>query len=153
MSNSSTLKNPKQTLKDLFNSLSTQDVDENILPVNPVNSVNSVDKSTIIRQKNTTSPKKTNWKRVIISFIIVTIIVTSIIVVNTKSNLLSKYDNISNFSNKDQYEDPNKDNYDIHYLVEQMIYKEFSPSDKKKYLNLPMALKEQLIIDYLIDKI
>jgi hypothetical protein len=133
--------------------LSTQDVDENILPVNPVNSVNSVDKSTIIRQKNTTSPKKTNWKRVIISFIIVTIIVTSIIVVNTKSNLLSKYDNISNFSNKDQYEDPNKDNYDIHYLVEQMIYKEFSPSDKKKYLNLPMALKEQLIIDYLIDKI
>ena len=153
MSNSSTLKNPKQTLKDLFNSLSTQDVDENILPVNPVNSVNSVDKSTIIRQKNTTSPKKANWKRVIISFIIVTIIVTSIIVVNTKSNLLSKYDNISNFSNKDQYEDPNKDNYDIHYLVEQMIYKEFSPSDKKKYLNLPMALKEQLIIDYLIDKI
>jgi hypothetical protein len=153
MSNSSTLKNPKQTLKDLFNSLSTQDVDENILPVNPVNSVNSVDKSTIIRQKNTTSPKKTNWKLVIISFIIVTIIVTGIIVVNTKSNLLSKYDNISNFSNKDQYEDPNKDNYDIHYLVEQMIYKEFSPSDKKKYLNLPMALKEQLIIDYLIDKI
>jgi len=150
MSNSSTLKNPKQTLKDLFNSLSTQDVDENILPVNPVN---SVDKSTIIRQKNTTSPKKTNWNLVIISFIIVTIIVTGIIVVNTKSNLLSKYDNISNFSNKDQYEDPNKDNYDIHYLVEQMIYKEFSPSDKKKYLNLPMALKEQLIIDYLIDKI
>jgi hypothetical protein len=150
MSNSSTLKNPKQTLKDLFNSFSTQDVDENILPVNPVN---SVDKSTIIRQKNTTSPKKTNWKLVIISFIIVTIIVTGIIVVNTKSNLLSKYDNISNFSNKDQYEDPNKDNYDIHYLVEQMIYKEFSPSDKKKYLNLPMALKEQLIIDYLIDKI
>ena len=153
MSNSSTLKNPKQTLKDLFNSLSTQDVDENILPVNPVNPVNSFDKSTIIRQKNTTSPKKTNWKLVIISFIIVTIIVTGIIVVNTKSNLLSKYDNISNFSNKDQYEDPNKDNYDIHYLVEQMIYKEFSPSDKKKYLNLPMALKEQLIIDYLIDKI
>ena len=153
MSNSSTLKNPTQTLKDLYTSLSTQDVDEIILPVNPGNPVNSVDKSTIIRQKNTTSPKKTNWKLVIISFIIVTFIVTFIIVVNTKSNLLSKYDNISNFSNKDQYEDPNKDNYDIHYLVEQMIYKEFSPSDKKKYLNLPMALKEQLIIDYLIDKI
>lgn len=150
MSNSSTLKNPKQTLKDLFNRFSAQNVDENILPVNPVN---SVDKSTLIRQKNITPPKKYNWTLVIISFIAVAAIVTVIIVFNTKSNLLSKYDNISNFSNKDQYEDPNKDNYDIHYLVEQMIYKEFSPSDKKKYLNLPMALKEQLIVDYLIDKI
>ncbi len=72
------------------------------------------------------------------------------------SVILAKYENIakqSDFSNKDQYIDPNVDNYDIHYLVEQMIYKEFSPSDKKKYLNLPEALNDKLIIDYLIAKI
>jgi hypothetical protein len=74
---------------------------------------------------------------------------------NTCSILLAKYDNLakSNFSNKDEYTDPNVDNYDIHYLVEQMIYKEFSPTDKKKYLNLPQIFKEKLISDYLIQNI
>lgn len=69
------------------------------------------------------------------------------------SSLISKYENKSNFTNKDQYEDPIVDDYNIHYLVEQMIYKEFSPKDKKKYLTLPQTLKEQLMIDYLIEKI
>lgn len=80
---------------------------------------------------------------------------------NSCSIILAKYDNManadklsqSNFSNKDQYVDPNIDNYDIHYLVEQMIYKEFSPVDKKKYLNLPQVFKEKVITDYLIEKI
>lgn len=73
----------------------------------------------------------------------------SIILAKYDDNSLSK----SNFSNKDQYIDPNIDNYDIHYLVEQMIYKEFTPKDKKKYLNLPQVLKEKVISDYLIEKI
>jgi hypothetical protein len=75
----------------------------------------------------------------------------------SSSTFISKYDNFnnSNFTNKDQYEDPNggPNDYDIHYLVEQMIYKEFSPTDKKKYLDLPKVVKEQYIQDYLIQKI
>jgi hypothetical protein len=70
------------------------------------------------------------------------------------SSLINKYSNIlSNFSNKDQVEFKSDNDYDIHYLVEQMIYKEFSPTDKKKYLNLPQALKDSIISDYLISKI
>lgn len=71
------------------------------------------------------------------------------------SIILAKYDDMSksSFSNKDQYIDPNVDNYDIHYLVEQMIYKEFNQIDKKKYLNLPQVFKEKVIIDYLIENI
>jgi hypothetical protein len=87
--------------------------------------------------------------------IIIAVIVIFIIVFFTirPSSLISKYENKSNFSNKDQFEEPTKNDYDIHYLVEQMIYKEFTPTDKKKYLNLPQTLKEQLMFDYLIDKI
>jgi hypothetical protein len=72
-----------------------------------------------------------------------------------QETLVSKYDNISksNFTNKDQVEFFNSSDYDIHYLVEQMIYKEFSPKDKKKYLNLPEALKDSLLKEYLIQKI
>ncbi len=70
------------------------------------------------------------------------------------ATLLANYEKeASQFTNKDQYVDPNVDNYDIHYLVEQMIYKEFSPTDKKKYLNLPEVLKEKFLTDYLIQKI
>ncbi len=75
---------------------------------------------------------------------------------NSFSNkLINKYDNISKsqFSNKDQVDFSNENDYDIHYLVEQMIYKEFSPSDKKKYLNLPEALKDSFLKEYLIEKI
>jgi hypothetical protein len=87
--------------------------------------------------------------------IIIAVIVIFIIVFFTirSSSLISKYENKSNFSNKDQFEEPIRNDYDIHYLVEQMIYKEFTPKDKKKYLNLPQTLKEQLMFDYLIDKI
>ncbi len=72
-----------------------------------------------------------------------------------QETLVSKYDNISksNFTNKDQVEFSNSSDYDIHYLVEQMIYKEFSLKDKKKYLNLPEALKDSLLKEYLIQKI
>jgi hypothetical protein len=71
------------------------------------------------------------------------------------SIILAKYDDMakSSFSNKDQYTDPNVDNYDIHYLVEQMIYKEFNSIDKKKYLNLPQVFKDKVIVDYLIKNI
>lgn len=70
-----------------------------------------------------------------------------------QETLVCKYDNISNFTNKDQIDFINNNDYDIHYLVEQMIYKEFSPKDKKKYLNLPEALKDSLLKEYLIQKI
>jgi hypothetical protein len=74
----------------------------------------------------------------------------------TSSTLINKYSNLQNkisqFTNKDQIEFENN-NYDIHYLVEQMIYKEFTPSDQKKYLNLSNSLKDSLLIDYLITKI
>lgn len=72
-----------------------------------------------------------------------------------KESLVCKYDNISksNFTNKDQIDFINNNDYDIQYLVEQMIYKEFSPKDKKKYLNLPEALKDSLLKEYLIQKI
>ncbi len=75
--------------------------------------------------------------------------------ITIQETLVSKYDNISksNFTNKDQIEFSNSSDYDIHYLVEQMIYKEFSPKDKKKYLNLPEALKDSLLKEYLIQKI
>lgn len=96
---------------------------------------------------------------IIIILCIILIIVLIVIIVKyfTSSNeLIKKYSDlsnkISNFTNKDQIEFETN-NYDIHYLVEQMIYKEFSPSDKKKYLNLPDALKDNLILDYLITKI
>jgi hypothetical protein len=87
--------------------------------------------------------------------VVIAVIVIFLIVFFTtgSSTLISKYENKSNFSNKDQFEDPKTNDYDIHYLVEQMIYKEFTPKDKKKYLNLPQTLKEQLMFDYLIDKI
>jgi len=71
---------------------------------------------------------------------------------NMQNNIQNNIQNISQFTNKDQIE-YESNNYDINYLVEQMIYKEFSPSDKKKYLNLPNALKDSLISEYLITKI
>lgn len=94
----------------------------------------------------------------IITWIVGILLILSVVLITyfsyTNNNkLLSDYENKSksNFSNKDQFTESN--DYDINYLVEQMIYKEFSPSDKKKYLNLPQILKEQLMIDYLIQKI
>jgi hypothetical protein len=90
-------------------------------------------------------------------FIAVLIIIVSSVSNFSSSTFISKYENFnnSNFTNKDQYEDPNggPNDYDIHYLVEQMIYKEFSPTDKKKYLDLPKVVKEQYMQDYLIQKI
>ena len=88
------------------------------------------------------------------SILFALIVIFIIVYFTTRTSpLISKYENKSNFSNKDQFEDPTTNDYDIHYLVEQMIYKEFTPADKKKYLNLPQTLKENLMFDYLIDKI
>jgi len=97
---------------------------------------------------------------IIIIILCIVLIITLIVIIvkyfSSSNELIKKYSNlsnkISNFTNKDQIEFETN-NYDIHYLVEQMIYKEFSPSDKKKYLNLPDALKDNLILDYLITKI
>lgn len=76
--------------------------------------------------------------------------------ISITSNLISKYDSISkssSFLNKDQVDFDSELNFDKGYLLEQMIYKEFTPEDKKKYLNLPNILKEQLQIDFLINQI
>lgn len=88
-------------------------------------------------------------------FYMVINLITNNIGSSTCSLILAKYEDMSKseFSNKDQLEILDDNNYDIHYLVEQMIYNEFSPIEKKKYLNLPDALKDKLIIDYLIEKI
>jgi hypothetical protein len=109
----------------------------------------------IITQITTPTKKGLSKNQKIGLAIIIAVIVIFIIVFFTirSSSLISKYENKSNFSNKDQFEEPITNDYDIHYLVEQMIYKEFTPTDKKKYLNLPQTLKEQLMFDYLIDKI
>lgn len=105
---------------------------------------------------NKIKPKMKFKKRhyvAIIFIILVIILIIVFLLLPKSSNLISKYENKSNFTNKDQFEDPISNDYDIHYLVEQMVYNEFTPTDKKKYLNLPQALKEQLLIDYLIQKI
>lgn len=106
--------------------------------------------------------KKINYCKILLGFTILIIILLLSYVIYLLynnmylgSSLINKYSNIlqSNFSNKDQVEFKNENDYDIHYLVEQMIYKEFSPTDKKKYLNLPQALKDSILSDYLITKI
>lgn len=116
--------------------------------------------SVIIKKEETLTVEKPIKKKsrrlrlgVIVVFSILIIAVIIYFLWPKSSTLISKYENKSNFTNKDQYEDPMVNDYDIHYLVEQMIYKEFSPKDKKKYLTLPQTLKEQLMIDYLIEKI
>ena len=136
--------------------------------IEPVASyVNSADiDKTIITPQSTVTPKvvtvttekpikkksrKLRWYIVVVVIFLLGLIIY--LVWPKSSPLISKYENKSNFTNKDQYEDPIVNDYDIHYLVEQMIYKEFSPKDKKKYLTLPQTLKEQLMIDYLIEKI
>lgn len=92
---------------------------------------------------------------VLIAALVYILIFTDWIPMSFSNKLIKKYENKakSQFTNKDQVEFDNENDYDIHYLVEQMIYKEFSPKDKKKYLNLPEALKNSLLIDYLIEKI
>lgn len=107
--------------------------------------------SPIIVQKKPKTRKRFYIVGGLIALCIISIILY--FTLSQSSSLISKYENKSSFSNKDQYEDPNTNDYDIHYLVEQMIYKEFTPKDKKKYLNLPQTLKEQLMYDYLIEKI
>ncbi len=86
---------------------------------------------------------------VLVIILIITIIYFSI---PKSESLLDSYIK-SNFTNKDFVDFELKNDYDIHYLVEQMIYKEFSPTDKKKYLNLPESLKDSYIKEYLIRKI
>lgn len=122
----------------------------------------SVTPNTIIMEKPITptlQPVKKRFSRnqiigFSITFAFALLAIFIIVLFSTRSSpLISKYENKSNFSNKDQFEDPTTNDYDIHYLVEQMIYKEFTPADKKKYLNLPQTLKENLMFDYLIDKI
>jgi len=124
-----------------------------IIPQTPV--ITEPITTTIITPITTPTKKGLSKNQKIGLAIIIAVIVIFIIVFFTihPSSLISKYENKSNFSNKDQFEEPTKNDYDIHYLVEQMIYKEFTPTDKKKYLNLPQTLKEQLMFDYLIDKI
>lgn len=105
---------------------------------------------------STERPIKKKSRRLRVIILVVAILFMALIIYLAwpkTSSLISKYENKSNFTNKDQYENPIVDDYNIHYLVEQMIYKEFSPKDKKKYLTLPQTLKEQLMIDYLIEKI
>jgi hypothetical protein len=96
-----------------------------------------------------------NYNPLKILIIIVVIIILIHVLYSSYNNndkLLESYTN-SNFTNKDYVDFDNPEDYDIHYLVEQMIYKEFNPSDKKKYLNLPDALKDSYIKEYLIKKI
>ena len=114
-------------------------------------STSSTKGSPIIVQKKPKTRKRFYIVGSLIALCMIGVILYCIL--SQSCSLISKYENKSSFSNKDQYEDPNTNDYDIHYLVEQMIYKEFNPKDKKKYLNLPQTLKEQLIYDYLIDKI
>lgn len=120
-------------------------------------------KSNTSNTSNTAQKKEENKVKIskkIVTAIIFTLLCAIIIILaityfTSSSTFISKYENInsSNFTNKDQYVDPNVDNYNINYLVEQMIYKEFSPTDKKKYLDLPKVVKEKYIQDYLIQKI
>lgn len=133
---------------------------QSVVPNSIINPIIKTPESTKIKTESPKSKYTNLQKFAIVSFVIITIgilfLLTYFLIylpLFSSSPLISKYENKSNFTNKDQYEDTNNDNYDIHYLVEQMIYKEFSPKDKKKYLNLSQPLKEQLMIDYLIDKI
>ena len=91
----------------------------------------------------------------IIAFLLISLFINYFQVSGFSNKLIEKYENKakSAFTNKDQVDFSNENDYDIHYLVEQMIYKEFSPTDKKKYLNLPEALKDNLVQDYLIERI
>lgn len=125
---------------------------DNVMPPGSV-----IDKLTITAVTQSTKKKSSRNQKIglAIAVVIAVAIIIFLIIFFTSqsSSLISKYENKSNFSNKDQFEDPKTNDYDIHYLVEQMIYKEFTATDKKKYLNLPQTLKEQLMFDYLIDKI
>lgn len=115
-----------------------------------------------VNKTNTNLQYKNKWNMVfpilivLVFFVFLVGLFTNWFQWSTFSNkLIKKYEHKANsqFTNKDQVDFSDDNNYDINYLVEQMIYKEFSPSDKKKYLNLPAALKDSLVIDYLIEKI
>lgn len=107
------------------------------------------------KEENKVKISKKIVTAIIFTLLCAIIVILAITYFTSSSTFISKYENInsSNFTNKDQYVDPNVDNYNINYLVEQMIYKEFSPTDKKKYLDLPKVVKEKYIQDYLIQKI
>lgn len=121
---------------------------DNVVPPESV-----IDKLTITAVTQSTKKKSSRNQKIGLAIGLAIGIFLIIFFTTGSSSLISKYENKSNFSNKDQFEDPKTNDYDIYYLVEQMIYKEFTPTDKKKYLNLPQTLKEQLMFDYLIDKI
>ena len=150
----------KSNNQELYNSYMHQlDPDSSASLVHTIKSgVKPTYQSSIVIQKQVKKQQIT-WRKIIIG--VVTMFIFYLIISSvsnfSSSTFISKYENFnnSNFTNKDQYEDPNggSNDYDIHYLVEQMIYKEFSPSDKKKYLDLPKVVKEQYIQDYLIQKI
>lgn len=103
--------------------------------------------------------KKKNNITLVVIIVLFSVLIGGLIFLFTDSKiseLVSKYDSISkssSFLNKDQIDFDSELNFDKGYLLEQMIYKEFSPQDKKKYLNLPDVLKEQLQIDFLINQI
>lgn len=155
------MSNPRSNFTESYNSYaSSSDVDNSIvIQSTPYTSSTPDTSSTQVTQTNESKQvsKFDRLKKPIIVLICLGLIglLIWLAIDYNKSPLISHYENKmkSGFSNKDQYEDPNNNDYDINYLVEQMIYKEFSPSDKKKYLNLPQVLKEQLMIDYLIQKI
>lgn len=107
------------------------------------------------KEENKVKISKKIVTAIIFTLLCAIIVILAITYFTSSSTFISKYENInsSNFTNKDQYVDPNVDEYNINYLVEQMIYKEFSPTDKKKYLDLPKVVKEKYIQDYLIQKI
>lgn len=132
---------PTGIYSTFFKDITTGIGDEGIGDVIPTGPATSND---LVRPNDTNEtevqPKqdpwwKKHWKTIF--GVIFTLLVLALIiyfrVFHNKSSLISQYENKmkSGFSNKDQYEDPNKNDYDINYLVEQMIYKEFSPSDKK----------------------
>lgn len=127
--------------------------------INLTNMDSNNTESPINQNENFIIPKKqknNNFKILflVLAFIIIGIVIVLIMLPTKTSELISTYDNMkSSFLNKDQIDFDSELNFDKNYLLEQMIYKEFTPNEKKKYLNLPDVLKEKLQIDYLIDKI
>lgn len=142
--------NPQSNTAESYESYASK-LDPDSVIVTPLTKV-----TTEVKPVTTEKPIKKKSRRLRWGIVVVGIFLLGLIIYLAwpkSSSLISKYENKSNFTNKDQYEEPIVNDYDIHYLVEQMIYKEFSPKDKKKYLTLPQTLKEQLMIDYLIEKI
>jgi len=142
------------TFEPNFSYVSPLDIETSIVtPIQPKKQSITVVKKDVSESKPI--PKLNKLKVILIVTMIFFLIILFmyILIIDKTCPLILEYEKKmkSGFTNKDQYEDNN--DYDINYLVEQMIYKEFSPSDKKKYLNLPQVLKEQLMIDYLIQKI